>query len=506
MPETTPALNGAALIGTATAVVALGSCQADIDLLDDVSLQAGMRAIAAHELELQRYKLWLAATIARRSDHTLGYQGLARKQGFPTPAVLIQSLTGSTIDDANRLARMGAMVLEAEKAVAENTPADPGNPEDPTSSPDPLAGPGTPGGSSDTAITTAAQSGGISIACADAIRKGLGNPDAAVTTEQLRIAAEKLIAHAQLHPVTGAITPEGLLKLARQARAELDTAAVERGDKERAAARYVRTWERDGFYGGSWQLTAEDGGSEINTALKLLIAKQTGGPRFPDTDSNGNPIQKTAAEAALEDERTLEQILADGFIQIFHNGITADPTIVPGAARAAVRVMVTEHAMTAATRGDRTGTALLEENLTPITLNRLEEYLCEGGTIGILFHPDGTIDVGREQRLYTRRQRTALGVRDGGCRYPGCPKPPSWCEAHHINYWARDHGRTDTKDGILLCRYHHGHIHKHGWEIIRNDTTYWLKPPTTIDPTQTLIEMPTKNPLAAAMQHTQHAS
>jgi hypothetical protein len=133
----------------------------------------------------------------------------------------------------------------------------------------------------------------------------------------------------------------------------------------------------------------------------------------------------------------MDQVLADTFTQVFLNGLHADPTVVPGASRAPVRVIVTEQTLTAryveektrTTPGTTTrGTALLEEGLTPITFAKLEEYLCEGGTLGILFKNDGSMNLGREQRLFTTRQRTALGVRDGGCRFPGCNKPPSWCE------------------------------------------------------------------------------
>ena len=30
----------------------------------------------------------------------------------------------------------------------------------------------------------------------------------------------------------------------------------------------------------------------------------------------------------------------------------------------------------------------------------------------------------------------------GGCPINGCDRPPSWTEAHHIDQWERDHGKT----------------------------------------------------------------
>jgi Domain of unknown function (DUF222) len=460
---------------TASAVEALGACQEEIDLLDDTSLAGGMRAIREHEQQLQKYKLWLAAAVARRSGPTLGYDGLARKSGFPTPATFIQSMTGGSLDDATKLARLGQSIVEAEVSGAQPSP-----------------------------VAVAAVAGGISLDAADAIRRGLGKPDGVVGETDLRVAAEELIAWAQTETAWGSVTPEALLKRARQVRGELDLEAIERGEKERASMRYVRRWSRDGMSGGSWALPDEDGGAEIDTALRLLLAKTTGGPRFPETDSNGNPVEKTeterTAEKAVADTRTPEQVLADGFAQIFHNGIAADPTVVPGASRAAVRVIVEQDVLKT-----RIGSGLLDETLSVVSFGKLEEYLCEGGTIDVVFGTDGSMNLGRTKRLFTPRQRTALGVRDGGCRFPGCTKPPSWCEAHHINYWARDHGQTNLTDGILLCRYHHMLTHNNGWETTRDNSTepgggYWLKPPTTQDPEQRLIPMPSKNPIVAAMQ------
>ena len=68
----------------------------------------------------------------------------------------------------------------------------------------------------------------------------------------------------------------------------------------------------------------------------------------------------------------------------------------------------------------------------------------------------------------------------GECADPNCSAPPSWCEAHHIQHWKRDHGKTNVEDGILLCRHHHLLYHNNHWEIVREGTRYWLVPPVDI--------------------------
>ena len=45
------------------------------------------------------------------------------------------------------------------------------------------------------------------------------------------------------------------------------------------------------------------------------------------------------------------------------------------------------------------------------------------------------LDLGRTVRSVTPAQRTALNVRDKGCRHPDCHRPPADCEAHHVIHW-----------------------------------------------------------------------
>ena len=80
MSESTATL-ASSLLETATAVAALGQCAGDLASLDDASVIAGMGLIRNHRRALQAYELALSAEIARRSDHTLGYAGLARRNG-----------------------------------------------------------------------------------------------------------------------------------------------------------------------------------------------------------------------------------------------------------------------------------------------------------------------------------------------------------------------------------------------------------------------------------------
>jgi hypothetical protein len=78
--------------------------------------------------------------------------------------------------------------------------------------------------------------------------------------------------------------------------------------------------------------------------------------------------------------------------------------------------------------------------------------------------PTQPLDVGRTTRVVQPAQRTALAVRDGGCVFPGCDRPLSWCEAHHLVHWL-DGGPTDLDNLVLVCRAHHRAVHEGGWRL-----------------------------------------
>src|SRR3990170_997063 len=208
----------------------------------------------------------------------------------------------------------------------------------------------------------------------------------------------------------------------------------------------------------------------VAAAFENILIPRRGGPRFVEK------AEKARAETLLNDPRTTEQIAADAFADIVRVAVDADPGTLFGSRRPAVRVVVTEHNLTT-----RTGYGQIEGHPDPVSAATVERLVCDTGLIAVKFDDNGQcINVGRNQRLFTERQRIGLAVRDGGCRFPGCDRPPAWCEAHHIDLWHRDTGKTDLADGILLCRRHHMLLHNNHWDIIRIGGGYWLRPPTTI--------------------------
>jgi hypothetical protein len=80
--------------------------------------------------------------------------------------------------------------------------------------------------------------------------------------------------------------------------------------------------------------------------------------------------------------------------------------------------------------------------------------------------PTQPLEVGRATRVVSAAQRAALVVRDRGCAFPGCDRPPGWCEAHHLVHWLHG-GPTDLPNLALVCRAHHRAVHEGGWQLTR---------------------------------------
>jgi hypothetical protein len=90
------------------------------------------------------------------------------------------------------------------------------------------------------------------------------------------------------------------------------------------------------------------------------------------------------------------------------------------------------------------------------------------------------LEAGRSTRVVPPSVRRALVVRDAGCAFPACDRPPSWCDAHHVRHWA-DGGPTDLSNLVLLCRRHHRAIHAgFGVEMVGGRTPVFRRPDGTV--------------------------
>ena len=448
------------------------------DVPDDALLALGRRVADAQRL-VSTHAALIAGEVARRSDPALGSSGLAQRTGHRTPEELVRVTTGSTRRDARTAVSVGSLAASPSEWL--------------------------------TPVASALTAGTISVDAAAAIRTGLGVPTTEITAAVLRDAAVGLC------EVAPSLDADRLLRLARDARDALDEEGIRDREAARYAARSLKFWRTgDGGAQLHWVMDPETAAT-VGELFDRITSPRRGGPRFV------NPADTALADAVTADTRSTEQLASDTFAHLLAAGADADSTQLLGSGGPVVRILVAEKdlvaekgpstsdvttgtriadtpatgTLTAGSRptgASRTGHARIEGTPTPISLESAERATCTGSTIPVLFDSAGQVlDLGREQRLYTRRQRAALAARDGGCMWPGCDRPPSWTEAHHIHHWERDHGNTDIADGILLCKFHHLLLHNNHWEIIRTGATYQLIPPQKEDPNQTPILLHSKS-------------
>jgi hypothetical protein len=167
-----------------------------------------------------------------------------------------------------------------------------------------------------------------------------------------------------------------------------------------------------------------------------------------------NPARHT--EADLKDEcggwKPLRRRLGEAFVEYVERYPEDRTPQTAGVSATVVVTMTLEQLLTA------NGTAQLDDG-TPMSAGQARRLACEAGIIpAVLGTGSQPLDLGRRTRLFTKAQRIALGLRDGGCTARGCETSASGCHAHHDDPWSRG-GLTDLTNGRLLCPRHHRLAH-----------------------------------------------
>ena len=215
-------------------------------------------------------------------------------------------------------------------------------------------------------------------------------------------------------------------------------------------------------------------GATLLTALDPLAA-----PR-PATD--GTP-----------DQRSVPARYADALGDLLQIALSSGQLPTSGGARPTVVVTVD-----LATLRRELGTAAGELRWAgPISAEAARRLACDAGIVPAVLGAAGEpLDVGRLSYPVTAAIRRALEVRDGGCAFPGCHRPPPWCAAHHILHWT-NRGITAMSNLVLLCGRHHVVVHHQGWTVrIAENGLPEFTPPPWIDPDQVPITTPWRTQLA----------
>jgi len=295
----------------------------------------------------------------------------------------------------------------------------------------------------------------------------------------------------------------GLLRDARHLRSmPVTSAALAEGSlapaKARLLARAVNERTRDAFARDEQLLVDTVAGLTVDDSAQLVRFWQAGadqdGPDPRDRDANTLSLSQTfsgrwqingtldtesgtffhgvlsahveearrARRAAGEDLTGMgPRLRADALVDMARRATAADDAT--PAARPLVWVIAGAEQL-------RTGRGVCElaggGAIPAITAQRLA---CDCDLAKVFLDPeDNRLNLNRAQRRASATQRRLLWLRDGGCSFPGCDRPPGWCEAHHIVFWD-DGGPTDLENLTLLCSHHHHLCHEGGFRVGRDD-------------------------------------
>ena len=338
----------------------------------------------------------VAAGIARESRRELGPESLAKQQGHRGAAQLIATTTGSSTGDAARLMKVGEATAPRSNLIGEELPA------------------------KFPAMREALAAGRIGAAATSMIISFLDRMIPKVGRERAAEAEHVLagLAHGlSLDEVRRAVT---------RLEAHLDPDGVAPREDELRSRASLSMFERDGMLHVNAVLDPGRAAA-VKTAIEGFVSAE-----FAAKREGRDPAAPDA------DRRTVGQVQADALVHFAEHALTCQRNKTLNGATVIVRVNATdlEHGR---------GFGLIDGIEQPVSIDTVRRMAGGGGMTSWVCGDDGEIlNWGRDRRLFTRAQRHALTERDGGCAF--CGLPPGMTKAHHIDWWKRDHGKTDLSN------------------------------------------------------------
>ena len=411
----------------------------------------------------------VADHVARRSRPELGQEGLAKQRSFASPQGLIASATGGSMREASKLIGVGEATATRPTFSGERR-----EPKYPS-------------------IAAGLAEGRVSLDAADAITGMLDRVAPRADAAMMLTAEQSLAANAPENSL------EFVRKLVKAWEARLDPDGVQPREDELRRGRFVSiTEDADGSIVLKGRFDPVNGAA-IKTAVEAIVSAELRKARdaygsaqarsvceHMSIDVDGRPVPAVDAAAAeapcscadpdLQETRTIGQLRADALADLARHTLGCTESGVAASTTVVVRTDLD-------TLMGQLGVASIDGIEQPISAETVRELAASAGIIPVVMSSAGEVlDLGREERLFTRAQKIALAERDGGCAAPGCSRPPQLTEAHHLDWWERDLGRTDLNNGVLLCGFHHHALHRAEWTIRVTDNRVWFIPPVHIDP------------------------
>src|SRR5438309_8891081 len=106
----------------------------------------------------------------------------------------------------------------------------------------------------------------------------------------------------------------------------------------------------------------------------------------------------------------------------------------------------------------------------------VQRYACDSAVSRITGQAELEHELNHASRTLPASTRRALEARDRHCVFPGCARPLTWCDGHHLVWWTRG-GATALPNQALLCRPHHRMVHEEGCTFERKVGRFVTRPP-----------------------------
>jgi len=180
-------------------------------------------------------------------------------------------------------------------------------------------------------------------------------------------------------------------------------------------------------------------------------------------DPEGGAILTRAVELAQSDDYTvpLAQRRAEALVDVAAFFLDNQSMRVGGRHRPHVNVIVDVD----------DGWGELVDHQLPLDPTTTERLLCDCVLHRVLVDRKQArgatiVEIAAATRSIPAALWSALVIRDRHCRFPGCDRPPTWCEGHHVQ-WVSHHGPTRLDNLLLACRRHHRWLHqRHAHDVI----------------------------------------
>ncbi|MCS5733809.1 HNH endonuclease signature motif containing protein [Herbiconiux daphne] len=424
----------------------------DLAGLSDSELLEGQAALEAVKRVIDAAAVRFAGEVGARSRSELGDEGLSRSQNFTHPAKLVSAVAGVSAREARNRLELGARLRGAVQLGGGVGPE-----------PFPV-------------VSAALENGVLAVeAAAIIVRHCAVLAERGLPADTVGGAEQTLVDES----VQRGLTPDQTSKLAIHLRELLDPDGAEPRDELHQQQRSLTFFtSADGMVRGRFALTPEQGGLWLSS-IEAMQSPRIAGPRFVSED-------EFVAGTVAADPRTTPQNNVDTITELIARAAGAPDMPRLGGSTTTVNVHVALSDLEAGR-----GVGWIDGLDEPVPASTIAQLRCHSPFVTTLFGDRGEVlHHGKKQRLFSAAQNRALAARDGGCVWPECERPPSWCETHHADEWVSDDhppGRTDIDNGVLLCHFHHSHLHKSAWKLIMRGGVPHVVPPAWIDVEQTPI-------------------